>query len=355
MPHLRMILLSSIVAGVFGLPAQIAAQGQEPERFKTLAALNESYHKQVRALESRRIADLADLAAKSSGPEANAAYQELFALAIARDLCIEAQPAASRYLASASSGRELHELAGLVQMLARADKNEHDQALADWKALFHTTGSAEPSSARSGAETALAVGEAYLQRLIRDGRYDLARKVCDLACEERSPVILKEHFEDRMDRLQRLGKPAPPIVGNDIDGHPVSLADLKGKVVLVDFWATWCPPCVASIPSRNALAEKYRDRGFVILGVNVDPMHEDIKETKAASQVVRRFLVQHRVTWPSLLNGQGKGNFASAYGVEEIPANFLIDREGKIIAVEQNGANLERAVIAALNGSAGER
>ena len=52
----------------------------------------------------------------------------------------------------------------------------------------------------------------------------------------------------------------------------MSLADYKGKVVLVDFWATWCPPCVASIPALSALAQKYHDRGFSILGVNVDAM-----------------------------------------------------------------------------------
>ena len=148
-----------------------------------------------------------------------------------------------------------------------------------------------------------------------------------------------------MARLNLLGKPAPAIVATDVDGKPVSLAELKGRIVLVDFWATWCPPCVASIPALSELARKYHDRGFVILGVNVDAMHEDVQEMKKALPTVRRFLVRHRVTWTDLLNGQGTADVAAAYGVEEIPANFLIGRDGKVVAVEQSGDALERAVV----------
>ena len=270
-------------------------------------------------------------------PEADAAYRQLFGLAIARGLCPEAQTAAARCLKSASRGRDLRTLATLVQVLARADKGEHDRALEDWKALLHGAAGASRSVVPPDAEIALAVGEAYLQRLIRDGRYDVARKLCDLACVEQAPADVKDHFEDRMARLDLIGKPAPPIAGTDVDGHPVSLADLKGKVVLIDFWATWCPPCVASIPSLNALAQKYHDKGFVILGVNVDAMHEDVQEAKKVLPLVRRFLVEHRVTWTNLLSGQGNGDFAPAYRVEQIPANFLVGRDGLILAVEQNG------------------
>ncbi len=351
MTTLRIALGLALGAGMFILPGPIAAQDKEPRRFASLDALNDSYRQQLRTLESRRIADLDALAVRSTGAEADAVYRELFATAIARDLCSEAQAAAGRCLASASSGADLHALAGLVQVLARADKDEHDRALDDWKALFHRPGNGGPIP----AETALAVGEAYLQRLIRDGRYDVARKLCELACEDGAPVAIKEHFEDRMARLKLLGKPAPPIAGNDVDGHPVSLADLKGKVVLVNFWATWCPPCVAAIPAMIELVRKYQDRGFVILGVNVNPMHEDVKEAKVALSVVRRFLVRHRVTWVNLLNGHGVGDLAAAYGIEEIPANFLIDREGKIIALEQGGESLERAVVHALRGAADDR
>ena len=84
-------------------------------------------------------------------------------------------------------------------------------------------------------------------------------------------------------------------------------------------------------------------------------MHEDVQEMKKALPAVRRFLVRHRVTWTNLLNGQGAADFAAAYGVEEIPANFLIGRDGKVVAVEQSGDALERAVVDALGHPAGQR
>lgn len=232
--------------------------------------------------------------------------------------------------------------------MARAEKGEHEGALGDLKALFKQAAAGAAAPCPPDPELALAVGEAFLQRLLRDGRYDVAQKLCDLACDGEAPVTLKEHFEDRMARLDLVGKSAPPIACSDVDGKPVSLADLKGKVVLIDFWATWCPPCVASIPASNALAQKYHDQGFMILGVNVDAMHEDVKEASTVLQSVRRFLVKHRVTWLNVLNGHGKSDFAAAYSVEQIPANFLVGRDGKIVAVEQHGEMLERDVIRAL-------
>ena len=156
-----------------------------------------------------------------------------------------------------------------------------------------------------------------------------------------------------MARLDLLDKPAPVISGTDVDGHQVSLADLKGKVVLVDFWESWCSQCVASITALNALAQKYHRQGFVILGVNLDARHPDVKDGKTALPTARQFLVRHGVTWINLLDCQRTGNVTTAYGVEEIPANFLIGRDGRIVAVEQSGDALERAIVRALGGLIG--
>ena len=343
----------AVLSLMFGLP--VAAQQPPPGPFKSIDALNASFDKQLHDLECRRIADLAALAEKAPGPEADAAYRQLFGLAIGRGLCPEVQAAAARCPASASTARDIKALAALVRVLAHTDKGDHDRVLDAWKKLLKAPGSDVRPATGPDAELALAVGEAYFERLIRDGRYDIAHKLCDLACETSSPAEVKDHFEVRAARLDLIGKPAPPIAAADVDGKPVSLADLKGKVVLVDFWATWCPPCVASIPSLNALARKYGDKGFVILGVNVDAMHEDVHQARKILPVVRKFLVQHRVMWTNLQSGQGNGDFAAVYCVEQIPANFLIGRDGRIVAVEQSGETLEQAVIRALAGPAGSR
>ena len=74
-------------------------------------------------------------------------------------------------------------------------------------------------------------------------------------------------------------------------------------------------------------------------------MHEDVQEARKALPIVRRFLVRHHVTWTNLVSGQGSHDIASAYRVEEIPANFLVGRDGKIVALEQDVDLLEQAVI----------
>ena len=222
MQSIRMTLIFALGALTLGLGVPIPAAAPERAtdrpsgRFAALDELDASYQRQLHDLECRRIADLAALAAKAPGPEADAAYRQLFGLAIARDLCREAQSAAGRCLASTSAGRDVRALAALAQVLARAEKGEHDQTLDDWKNLLRQ--SARGQGAAPDADLTLAVGEALLQRLIRDGRYDVARKLCGLACEEGTPSTLKDHFEDRMARLNLLGKPAPPIVATDVDG-----------------------------------------------------------------------------------------------------------------------------------------
>jgi thiol-disulfide isomerase/thioredoxin len=314
---------------------------QERTAFGSLDELNAAYGRRLLDLDRGRIADLAALAARLKGAEADAAYDQLFQFAISRGLSADAAAAAAACLASNSSSPECQRFAHLVRILARADKGEHGQALALFRELIEGHGGGKAPD----PETAMAVGEAYLQRLLRDGRYGAARELCGCACDsETVPARVKEHFEARMGRVELVGKSAPPIAGADVDGKQVSLGVLKGKVVLVNFWATWCPPCVAAVPQLNMLTQRFRDRGFEILGVNVDALHEDVKDLKTALPVVRRFLVDHGCFWTCLLSGPGDDSITKAYGVAEIPANFLIDRDGKVIALELTGPALEQAI-----------
>ncbi len=255
--------------------------------------------------------------------------------------------------ASIPWAQDLRALATSVQVFARAEKGEYDQSLADLKALFKRPGCGPQAAAKSDAATAFAVGEAYFQRLIRSGRYDVARKLCELACKDDALAALKGHFEARMARLDLLDKPAPAISGTDVDGRQVSLADLKGKVVLVNFRESWCSHCAGSSAPLNALAQKYYRRGFVILGVNLDATQSDVKDGTTVLATARQCTDRRGVTWIYLLDSQRTGNVTTAYGVEESPANFLISRDGRIFAVEQSGDALERSIVRALGGLSG--
>ena len=112
---------------------------------------------------------------------------------------------------------------------------------------------------------------------------------------------------------------APALELLDLKGRKVSLTEFKGKVVLLDFWATWCDPCLEELPDIKALHEKYKDRGFTVLGVSLD-----VRGKKAVGPFVR----ENNVPYPVLLTD---GTPPDGYPVIGIPAAFLIDRQGRIV------------------------
>jgi cytochrome c biogenesis protein CcmG/thiol:disulfide interchange protein DsbE len=114
-------------------------------------------------------------------------------------------------------------------------------------------------------------------------------------------------------------KSAPSFTLQDLNGKQVSLSDFKGKVVILDFWATWCPPCVKEIPHFIALYEQYKDQGFAIVGISVD---------REGISVVKSFARKYQVNYPILMTD---GQVDKAYGgIPSIPTTFVIDSAGNI-------------------------
>ena len=138
-----------------------------------------------------------------------------------------------------------------------------------------------------------------------------------------------------------VGAKFPDFSETDVDDKPLALTDHKGKVVLIDFWATWCPPCRAEIPNVVATYKKYHAEGFDIIGVSLDQDREKLLG----------YTSQNEMTWPQFFDGQGWGNkLAVKYGIESIPATYLLDGNGVIIAKDVRGEALEPAVAKALTG-----
>lgn len=130
------------------------------------------------------------------------------------------------------------------------------------------------------------------------------------------------------------------LTGTALDGQPRSIDGYRGKVVLLDFWATWCGPCIEEIPNVLSNYRKYHARGFEVLGVSLD------EDKKALTD----FVTARKLPWPQMFDGKGwKSDNATRYGVRAIPFTLLIGRDGKIAAVNPSGEELEEAIQKALN------
>jgi peroxiredoxin len=133
------------------------------------------------------------------------------------------------------------------------------------------------------------------------------------------------------------GKEFPDFKATDVNGKPASLARLKGKVVLIDFWATWCGPCVGEIPHIKAAYKKYQKKGFEVIGISGDRQKSTLEG----------FIKSNEIPWQQVFDDGGTINMT--YGVTSIPTTYLVDGEGKIIAKNLRGHALEAALAEALN------
>ncbi len=135
------------------------------------------------------------------------------------------------------------------------------------------------------------------------------------------------------------GTKFPDFAEKDLQGNPLSVAKYKGKLVLVDFWATWCGPCVGELPNVIKAYNKYHADGFEIIGISLDMDEQKLKS----------FLKTKEIPWAQYFDGKGWQNkLAAKYGIQSVPATFLLDGEGKIIGQDLRGEALEEALAKAM-------
>ena len=116
------------------------------------------------------------------------------------------------------------------------------------------------------------------------------------------------------------GVPAPNFTLPGLDGKMVSLTDYKGKVVLLNIWATWCPPCVEEMPSMEKLHQELKDEEFEILAVSID---------ESGAEAVLPFIEKHKLSFPALIDT--KGAMKSLYRTTGVPESFIIDKDGMVV------------------------
>ena len=167
----------------------------------------------------------------------------------------------------------------------------------------------------------------------------VARKLAEIHEMLGNVELAKEYREKAEPVLALLGKIVPNFFATDLDGNPISLQQYRGKVVLLDFWAVWCGPCIAEMPNVKKVYDTYKDKGFEVIGVSLDT-----DETR-----LRDYLKENEIPWRQVFSGQGwQSPVAQKYGINAIPAPWLIDRDGTLITHQARGRNLEQLVAAAV-------
>ena len=161
-----------------------------------------------------------------------------------------------------------------------------------------------------------------------------AKRLLALEKENRAgEVSSRFSYRNRPDAL--VGKKAIDFNVKDLNGNDLSLKKYRGKVILLDFWAVWCGPCIAEMPNVKQVYDKYKDANFQIVGISLDQSRDRLVG----------YLEKERITWPQFFDGNGwRNQVAGMYGINSIPRMYLIDGTGVVRKANVRGRALEPAV-----------
>jgi thiol-disulfide isomerase/thioredoxin len=270
------------------------------------------------------------------------AYDSLEALM--QDFSTQQAAAVKQYIADHPDAEDLESASTFLrQSLYMSEQFEELLALglADYDKLAANAKEADPQEA---ASTISGVMQIY-QEL---GRKEESREFLERAQKDFGGDEASEEMQGLFDHLAASFK--QPDVGGSlelkftaIDGREVDLAAMGGQVVLVDFWATWCGPCVREIPHVLEAYEKYHDQGFEIIGISLDDDRAKLD----------KFIADKEIPWPQYFDGQGwESELGRRYGIQSIPATFLVGPDGRIAAKDLRGDDLAEAVAKLLGDAA---
>jgi thiol-disulfide isomerase/thioredoxin len=161
----------------------------------------------------------------------------------------------------------------------------------------------------------------------RDKELDLYRRIVADYPDSQAALAAKGQLR----QIEDIGKPFDLAFTDAITEKPVSMKGLHGKVVVVDFWATWCGPCVAEMPNMKQLYAKYKDKGVEFIGVSLDQPGEGLEKLK-------KFVEDKGIEWPQYYQGNGwQSDFSSSWGITGIPCLFVVDADGNLYSAEARG------------------
>ncbi len=178
----------------------------------------------------------------------------------------------------------------------------------------------------------------FQDKLDMTNDFDMINKIdaANFKAYPENPFVIQYHQQVEIERKTAIGSPAPEIELTGVDGKPRKLSSLKGKVVLIDFWASWCGPCRKENPNVVAMYNKYKDKGFEVFSVSLDKDRESWVKA----------IAKDNLSWPNHVSDlkYWKSAGAVTYGVTSIPFTVLVDKKGKIVAKKLRGEELENKV-----------
>lgn len=259
-------------------------------------------------------------------PDAESAYQWLFTTAQKNAWEAQTVPLANRYLERQTGESPSKNLAVSIRTVGWAKLGKWEDALLSFEKQLADVRLRMPTPTVELAQTLSAQAQIANKPVIaREIFQNLSRSLF------LNPSV-KILCDKKLAKLKLVGQPAPDVSVNDTNGDPLSLRDYRGQWLLLDFWATNCPPCLKAFPKLKALHESYQLQGFTIVGISLD---EDIHAVDA-------FQKTHKLSWKLALSQTDGGRTRDRYHVPTIPALYLINPQGKVQIIDPTPKEIEQ-------------